>query len=182
MSALTELSSFFSSPAVVLFVPVFLGFVSALLVQYLWEWYRSRKIAASLVLDLEKELDKNLRILQAPPRSADDITMAPYETSIWDSAVHTGRLSSLGHSPILPKLTGFYHNLSVLRDWERMKAQSVLLGSVNPDRLRQISENLETLRAYIAKGAEKTLAALRQSIRAGPKRGAPPGGASSSGI
>lgn len=100
-------------------ISTFIGFLSALLVEYLILRYQDSKELNDALKGLREELTGIVATVKG--LKADSYNLDPLETPVWDSLVYGGGISNL---EIQKNIIQAYRSIDRLNNWENMRTRS----------------------------------------------------------
>lgn len=110
-----------------IFISTFLGFLSALLVEYLVERYGDKILLRSTLNGIQLELQnvkEKLDIL-----GNDMYYVDPLDTSYWKSISHTQNLNCLLSHPLYNRIVTVYQYIETVNRWECIRSLSYFMNS-----------------------------------------------------
>jgi hypothetical protein len=99
----------------------FLGFLSAILVEWLYKRYEGKNSKKILLQGIYNEL---LNIEQDTKSLKDEFYyLSPLEKPFWESAISSGNISLIAESEIYPQILNIYTMVDAINRWENLKTQ-----------------------------------------------------------
>lgn len=144
MKAIIEfLTSHFSDFIIETF-SVFLGFLSAFILQVFFDSKKDRQTKKNVLNGIKSELNKIVKILNE--LNEDDFGLDLYNKPYWESIVSTGQVELLIGEAYYEDLVRTYHRITTANAWEGMNSQACLInGRVNPMIVRRVVQTRREL-------------------------------------
>lgn len=120
-----------------IFLTCFLGFLSALLVQYVYKYSETNKNRKILLKGIYQELFvaaediKNL--------NNDSFYISPIEKSFWDSAINSGNVALINKSVYYKSLLNVYAMIDAVNKWEELNSYVFFLSNKNLEKKNILS-------------------------------------------
>lgn len=158
MEVLNYLSTLISTE---LFASTFLGFLSALGVEWAWASIEQRRERQELLHDIADELEANLKAINWMAAEQEMAYTDPYQTSIWDGARSSGAIASLRGYVHFYGIAGTYWLITSANHWERLRAEVYFRQDQPPQSFNLLTTELQRERDRIRREIELTLQKLR---------------------
>lgn len=127
---------------------VFLGFISAFLLQTYFDKKNERQSKKVILNGIEDELKKVVQILEN--LTDKDFGIDLYNMPFWDSVVSTGQLKLLTKEPIYEELVSICHKIDTANEWETLNTQAYLFeGKCNSALIKKVIETRGLLCLHI---------------------------------
>lgn len=140
-----------------IFLSAFLGFLSAIFVQYLFQRigdYRNKKI---IIQGIKKELKAALLDID---RLQDDYYIHPIERSFWDGIVHSGGIYLINKDQSYQQILNIYSMIDTTNRWEDLNSKMYFLNVEKKNKSdiikRAIKDQRKILQTEIQKFFELT--------------------------
>lgn len=120
-----------------IFFTCFLGFLSALLVQYIYKYTETNTNKKILLKGIYQELFvaaediKNL--------NSDSFYISPIEKSFWDSAINSGNVALINKTVYYKSLLNVYAMIDAVNKWEELNSYVFFLSNKNLEKKNILS-------------------------------------------
>jgi len=154
------LDGLFSSLSAGLFISAFLGFLSALVVEYITRWVDNQRERSRLIQEIKKELRDVLTTMEEVAKSPMSEYLSPYATPVWDGAYSSGAIASLKGYKCLNDISRIYWRIYTSNAWEKMKTELHFMYGSDPDKFKRIVSQISSNRNEVLKELRTILAVL----------------------
>lgn len=145
-----------------LFLSAFLGFLSALVVEWIWNSNQRRKEKNELLQDITDELEVNLKSIESIQK--DVMYVNPYVTSIWDGAISTGAITSLRGYKYFYTIARTYRLIESANYWEKLRAETYFHYDQSSNLFKTLSNEVFNQREKIKNEIDKLYKCLEDEI------------------
>jgi len=137
----------------------FLGFISALLTQYIWNTSNDRIQRRSLKIALKTEATSNLSSIRHKglSQSTSAAFVELYDTAVWEAAIATDKIRLITDADLAATVARMYARIDAARKWDLLQVQLLVQGTYNEGLFDMLSENVTVARRSVLSAIEDFL-------------------------
>lgn len=122
------------------FIGAFLGFLSAISVQWIWAVFDNAKIRGSLASSLIHECQGNLERLTMA-MGGDSAYVQAHDRAAWSMVLSSGGLRHFNQDRFIQMAADAYYRMEVLEKWDQLRLYALVLSDV-PNRTRDMLDTI----------------------------------------
>lgn len=131
-------------------ISAFLGFLSAIVVEWLYKKYIDNTNKKVLLKGIYTEISNIKRDIQQ--LNKESYYLSPLEKPFWESSIYSGSISLIEKSNLYSQILNIYSMVDAVNRWENLKTQTYYLSGTNPAALSNgILKHIEDLKKEIDK-------------------------------
>lgn len=142
------------------FVGAFLGFISAIVVEWLVRFAEDCSTEKQLIAALADEASRNLSRMESHA-TQDYAFLSFFDNMVWLAAISANQLRSIRSKKTLRLAADMYHRIDVLERWDALRVQAKVAGPAPRPR----TDGLDSIVAEARKLTQQALKAYLEAIK-----------------
>lgn len=144
------------------FISAFLGFLSALIVEWIKKGMESKDAAKTLRQNIINELNEVKKRIDKLVSDEDSIYTKPYDIAIWNGAIYSGSISELKNYKHFNEILRIYSLIESANDWENTRA-NMYFNSGLSDKFSKITSEISRQREHLSGELSRVINLLKET-------------------